>query len=117
MQEYMWNVVKLVVGRARVLHSLAGTHDNASIVALFNQATPICLMHPWRAIQVIPNPTVAPTPIPRKRSKSTIALAIVLTLFILAVLYYMIFVITVPCGAGLGGHWTIWQMVTGGGCH
>ncbi len=99
------------------MHSLAGTHDNASSVALFNHATPICLLRRRRAIQVLPNPTVAPTSFPRKRSKSTIPLAIALTLFILAVLYYMIFVITVPCGAGLGGHWTIWQMITGGGCH
>jgi len=99
------------------LDSLADTHGNASSVAQFNQATPICLRHRWREIQVMPNPTVVPTPIRRKRSNSTIALAIVLTLFILAVLYYMIFVITVPCGVGLGGHWTLWQMVTGGGCH
>ncbi len=99
------------------MHPLAGTYDNASIVALSSRGTPICPLYPWRAIRAMPNPTVSPTPIPKKRSKSTIALAIALTIFILAALYYMIFVITVPCGAGLGGHWTIWQMITGGGCH
>ena len=65
---------------------------------------------------VTPNQTLTPVSLPRKRSKSTVALALLLAFFILVTLYYMIFVITVPCGTSLGGHWTIWQMITGGTC-
>lgn len=69
------------------------------------------------AQQVTRSQTLIPVPIPRKRSRSSKALALLLVFLVLVALYYMVFVITVPCGAGLNGHWTIWQMISHRTCN
>jgi hypothetical protein len=70
-------------------------------------------LHPWR---VGTSQTLIPVPIPKRRSKSAVVAGLLLTLMILAGLYYMIFVVAVPCGANVNAHLTIWQIMTGGSC-
>ena len=113
--EYMWSAQLACLREAQMLRSLDGC-TGKSVGIGFSTWPRLFVSLTLGVIHAIASPAVAPTPIPRNRSKSTIVLAIVLTLFVLASLYYMVFVITVPCGASLGGHWTIWQMITGGGC-
>jgi len=52
-----------------------------------------------------------PSPVKIEKSHSNALLVLVLLTAIFAAMYYMVFVITVPCGAN--GHWTIWQMFKG----